>query len=242
MRIASSHDVVNSSSLGYSIVMEKPGSGRQNQKERTRRAIVAAAAKLIAAGTLPTMPEVASEALVSTATAYRYFPDQLSLLSAALQDGYAGIGERFQPDIGTESDPARRVDLATEGLLRRIVDREPLVRTVMALSLLRSVDGTLPHDDAAGVRPGFRRAWIDEALRPVEDQLDPKNLRVLRLALGAVMSSEALFALEDVMGVESAEAIEVCRWMARTLTGAMVGKTQPRTKRRSRTGGTSPKQ
>ena len=122
--------------------------GRQNQKERTRRAIVAAAAKLIAAGTLPTMPEVADEALVSTATAYRYFPDQLSLLSAALQDGYAGIGERFEPDIGPERDLERRVDIATEGLLRRIVDREPLVRTVMALSLLRSVDGATPREDA----------------------------------------------------------------------------------------------
>jgi len=220
--------------------MDKSAGGRQNQKERTRRAIVAAAAKLIAAGMLPTMPEVAGEALVSTATAYRYFPDQLSLLSAALQDGYAGIGERFKPDIGTERDLERRVDLATEGLLRRILDREPLVRTVMALSLLRSVDGTMPHDDAGGVRPGFRRAWIDEALSPAEAEFDPKDLRLLKLALGAVMSSEALFALEDVMGVDSEEAIEVCRWMARTLTGAMVRETKPKPKARSRKDGTSP--
>lgn len=227
--------------LGYSIAMDVTTGGRQNQKERTRRAIVAAAAKLIAAGTLPTMPEVADEALVSTATAYRYFPDQLSLLSAALRDGYAGIGERFQPDIGTERDLERRVDLATEGLLRRIVDREPLVRTVMALSLLRSVDSATPHDDAVGVRPGFRRAWIDEALRPAEGELGPENLRFLKLALGAVMSSEALFALEDVMGVESGEAIEVCRWMARTLTGAMVRETQPKPPARSRKDGASPR-
>lgn len=219
--------------MGYSVVMDVSVGGRQNQKERTRRAIVAAAAKLIAAGTLPTMPEVADEALVSTATAYRYFPDQLSLLSAALQDGYAGIGERFQPDIGTEQNLERRVDAATEGLLRRIVDREPLVRTVMALSLLRSVDGATPHDDATSVRPGFRREWIDEALRPAEEELDPRNLRLLKLALGAVMSSEALFALEDVMGVESDEAIEVCRWMARTLTGAMVRETRSKPSARS---------
>jgi len=193
--------------------------GRKNQRERTRRAIVAAAAKLVASGKLPTMPEVADEALVSTATAYRYFPDQLSLLSAALQDGYAGIGERFEPDIGPERDVERRVDLATEGLLRRIVDREPLVRTVMALSLLRSVEGTSPQD-ATTVRPGFRHAWIDEALGAAEGEIDIEDLRRLKLALGAVMSSEALFALEDVMGVETAEAIDVCRWMARTLTGA----------------------
>ena len=202
--------------------MSTMSDGRQNQKERTRRAIVAAAAKLIAAGTLPSMSAVADEALVSTATAYRYFPDLPSLLSAALRDAYAGMGDRFEPDVGTEANLERRVDVATEGLLRRIIAREPLVRAVMALSLLRSVDGTTPHDDAVGLRPGFRRQWIDEALRPANDEFDPENLRLLKLALGVVMSSEALFALEDIMGADPGEAIEVCRWMARTLTGAMV--------------------
>jgi AcrR family transcriptional regulator len=220
--------------------MNQTARGRENQKERTRRAIIAAAAKLIAAGTLPTMPAVADEALVSTATAYRYFPDQLSLLSAALQDGYAGIGERFEPAIGTESDVERRVDVATEGLLRRILEREPLVRTVMALSLLRSVDGTVPHEDASGVRPGFRLAWIDDALRPVEDQLNPESLRVLKLALGTVMSAEAIIALKDIMGVESDEAIAVCRWMARTLTSAVVGTSHATPKARSQKDGASP--
>lgn len=217
-----SYDVVKTVTCDYHVFMNTTSGGRQNQKERTRRAIVAAAAKLIAAGTMPSMSEVADEALVSTATAYRYFPDQLSLLSAALRDGYAGMGGRFQPDIGTEPDPERRVDVAAEGLLRRIIDREALVRTVMALSLLRSVDGTTPRGEAVGLRPGFRREWIDEALRPVENKIDPSNLRLLKLALGAVMSSEALFALEDVMGVGPDEAIEVCRWMARTLTGVVI--------------------
>jgi AcrR family transcriptional regulator len=200
--------------------MGRDSHGRQNQKERTRRAIVAAAARLAAAGTLPTMAQVAEQALVSTATAYRYFPDQLSLLRAALQEGYAAMGDQFAPDIGPELDLERRVDIATEGLLRRILEREPLVRTVMALSLLRSVEAPSPREDANAIRPGFRRAWIDEALRPAEVQLDPATLRRLKLALGAVMSSEALIALEDIMGVEPNEAVDVCRWMARSLTRA----------------------
>jgi hypothetical protein len=84
----------------------------------------------------------------------------------------------------------------------------------------------VPHEDAAAVRPGFRRAWIDDALRPVEHQLGPESLRRLKLALGAVLSAEALIALKDIMGVDSAEAIAVCRWMARTLTAAVVGESQ----------------
>ena len=206
--------------------MATTSQGRQNQKERTRRAIVAAAANLVAAGSLPTIPEVAQEALVSTATAYRYFPDQLSLLSAAVSDGYAGIGDRFRPDVGPSANVVERVDIATDGLLRRVLDREPLVRTVMALSLLRSVDGTTPLTEAAGVRPGFRHAWIDEALRPAESDLTPEELRTLKLALGVILGTEALVALKDIMGIESDEAIEVCRWMARTLTAAALAKGQ----------------
>ena len=39
----------------------------------------------------------------------------------------------------------------------------------MALSLtMLSVDGSSSDKEAAGVRPGFRRAWIDEAVRPLE--------------------------------------------------------------------------
>lgn len=198
--------------------MEAASSGRQNQRERTRRAIVGAAAALIEAGRLPSMPEVAAEALVSTATAYRYFPDQLSLLSAALQDGFGSMREQFAPAIPEGGSPADRVATATSRLYRLLLDREPLIRAVMALSLLRTVDGTTPRADAVGVRPGFRREWIDEALRPAEDRTDPVVLRRLKLALGVVIGPEALVALEDTLGVSEAEALAVCEWMARTLT------------------------
>lgn len=54
--------------------------GRANQKLRTRRAIVQAAAELSRTGREVTMAEIAAAALVSEATAYRYFPDLVSLL------------------------------------------------------------------------------------------------------------------------------------------------------------------
>lgn len=60
------------------------GTGRTNQKQRTRTAIVAAARELIGTGAEVTMPAIARAALVSEATAYRYFPDLPSLISEAL--------------------------------------------------------------------------------------------------------------------------------------------------------------
>ncbi|MFN2452158.1 MAG: TetR/AcrR family transcriptional regulator [Candidatus Dormibacteria bacterium] len=201
--------------------------GRPNQRERTRRAIVGAAVALVQAGRLPSMPEVAAEALVSTATAYRYFPDQLSLLSAALQDGLWSMREDFVPSIPEGGSAADRVATAADRMYRLLLDREPLIRAVMALSLLRTVDGTTPRADAVRVRPGFRREWIDAALRPAEERADPVALRRLKLALGVVIGPEALVALEDTMGVSQAEALAVCEWMARTLT--TVALTEPLT-------------
>ena len=60
--------------------------GRSNQKKRTRAAIVEAARELIGTGAEVTMPTVARAALVSEATAYRYFPDLPSLTDAERDD------------------------------------------------------------------------------------------------------------------------------------------------------------
>lgn len=198
------------------------GSGRINQKERTRRAIVAAAADLIAAGVLPTVSRAAEEALVSTATAYRYFPDQQSLIAAAAADARTGMADWGAPDLASGSDPVERVDEATRALLGRIIGREPLVRAVMGTSLLRSVDGASARTESNAMRPGFRRAWIEAALEPCAKGMDAADRRLLTLALGVCISSDALIALEDVMGIDPNEAVEVLAWMSRTLTRATI--------------------
>ncbi|MFN3628321.1 MAG: TetR family transcriptional regulator, partial [Parvibaculum sp.] len=47
---------------------------RANQKRRTRKDLLQAAARLLKEGRNPSLEEIAEEALVSRATAYRYFP------------------------------------------------------------------------------------------------------------------------------------------------------------------------
>ena len=53
---------------------------RLAQKLRTRAALLDAARSLVADGIEPTIAEVADAAMVSRATAYRYFPTQEALL------------------------------------------------------------------------------------------------------------------------------------------------------------------
>ena len=83
--------------------------GRVNQKRRTHDAIVRAAAELIGTGRDVTMPEIAQAALVSEATAYRYFPDLPSLLQEAVAGQLTTPAEALAPVAGcaTRSSASR---------------------------------------------------------------------------------------------------------------------------------------
>lgn len=102
---------------------EQTTSGRVNQKLRTHRAIVAAAAELSRTGREVTMPEIAKAALVSEATAYRYFPDLASLLKEAIAGQLPTPAEALKSVEGSE-DPVERVAAAAEFLLRHVLARQ----------------------------------------------------------------------------------------------------------------------
>src|SRR5215472_16341700 len=127
-------------------------SSRVNQKARTRRAFVAATRELIRAGGEVTMPAVAKSALVSEATAYRYFPDLASLLREALAGVWPNPETALAPVAGSD-DPVERVACATEVLLRHVLTYQGAVRAMIA--------ATITQPDQAAMRPGHRFGLID---------------------------------------------------------------------------------
>ena len=133
-------------------------SSRVNQKERTRRAIVAATRDLIRTGGEVTMPAVAKSALVSEATAYRYFPDLASLLREALAGLWPSPEAALAPVEGSD-DPVERVACATQALLRHVLTYQSGVRAMIA--------ATITRPGGPAVRPGHRFGLIDYALRPL---------------------------------------------------------------------------
>jgi AcrR family transcriptional regulator len=188
-------------------------SSRVNQKERTRRAIVAAARDLIHAGGEVTMPAVAKSALVSEATAYRYFPDLASLLPEALAGVWPSPEAALAPVAGSE-DPVERVAYATEALLRHVLAYQGAVRGMIA--------ATITRPGGPAVRPAHRFGLIDYALRPLAG--DDAVLAQLKLDLAVVVSAEALFTLTDLCGLSAEDAIASAVHTARTLTQAAAGK------------------
>jgi AcrR family transcriptional regulator len=187
-------------------------SSRVNQKERTRRAIVAATRELIRTGGEVTMPGVAKSALVSEATAYRYFPDLASLLREALAGLWPSPEAALAPVAGSD-DPAERVACATQALLRHVLTYQSGVRAMIAATITR------PGEAAA--RPGHRFGLIDHALRPLA--ADTAVLAQLKRDLAVVISAEALFTLTDLCGLSPEDAIASAVHTARTLTQAATG-------------------
>jgi AcrR family transcriptional regulator len=191
--------------------------GRVNQKQRTRAAILAAARDLITGSAEVTMPAVARAALVSDATAYRYFPDLVSLLREAVAGTWPSPAEALA-SVEHSTDPVERIAVATERLLHHVQAYQGAVRAMIAASVVRP--------ESADIRPGYRFALIDLALAPLEHSLgrqNPEAFRQLKQDLTVVVSAEALFTLTDLCRLSPGEAIASAVRSARTITAAADG-------------------
>lgn len=190
--------------------MSQTAPGRANQRFRTRTAIVRAAAELSGTGGDVTMPEIAHAARVSEATAYRYFPDLVSLLREAWAGQLPSPADALA-SVADSTDPVERVAVATEHLMRLVLARQGAVRAMIAATIARPAQA----DD----RPALRFGLIEHALAPLGDS---EVVEQLRQDLAVVVSAEALFCLTDLHGLEPEAAIASAVHTATTLTRAAV--------------------
>jgi AcrR family transcriptional regulator len=188
--------------------------GRVNQKARTRRAIIDACRELVRTGAEMTMPEVARRALVSEATAYRYFPDLVSLLGETIDGLWPSPAAALEP-VASSRDPVERVAFACEFLLRGVLAYQGAVRAM--------ISGTITRPGFAAARPGIRFGLLDCALAPFETALAAEALAQLKRDLAVVVSAEALFTLTDLCKLRPDDAIASATRTAATLTGAAFG-------------------
>jgi AcrR family transcriptional regulator len=195
------------------MVVSRQDAGRTNQKHRTRRAIIEAAAELVRENKTPSVAEAAERALVSRATAYRYFPSQQSLLievqADATQPSIDALLEKTGPDI------AARVDAVTRELTRMVLADEALFRNQIRAAqdawFARQGDASLP------VREGRRLAWIDKALEPANSSASRKELAQLRTGLAVVIGVDAVISFRDVCGLGPKATEDAMAWTARAL-------------------------
>jgi len=187
--------------------------GRPKQRMRTRKDLLQAAARLMAAGSSPSLEEVAEEAMVSRATAYRYFPGLDALLNEAALDMAAP-----DPSI-LDSAPAglvERILLIDDALDAMIRTNELPLRTMLVHALQRRMRG----EDELPVRQNRRMPMLEAAIGGADEALAADARDRLAKALSLVIGTESMIVTKDVLQISDDEAREVRRWAIRALAAA----------------------
>jgi len=195
--------------------------GRPNQRRRTRKDLLQAAARLMKQGRKPSLEEIAEEAIVSRATAYRYFPSVEALHREAALDVAVPSAETLF-GAGSPDDPIARVERVDTMLHEMMLANEVQLRMLLAHSLERVAGGDAhgPHDGTMPARQNRRSPLIDAALEPARQEFKPAALKHLAKALALIIGTEAMVVFKDVLQVDDAEARRVKRWAIRALIDA----------------------
>jgi AcrR family transcriptional regulator len=190
---------------------------RENQKQRTRKDLLQAASRLMKQGRKPSLEEVAAEATVSRATAYRHFPSIDALLLEASLDVATPDADTLFPQRSSNDPLARllRVDAALHDM---ILSNEAPLRMMLAHSLERVAKGE--SEDEVPRRQNRRTPLIEAALGPARDEFRPATLDTLIQALALVIGTEAMVVCKDVLQLDDARTRKVKRWAIRALVDA----------------------
>jgi AcrR family transcriptional regulator len=197
---------------------------RPNQKRRTRKDLLQAASRLMKQGRKPSIDDIAEEALVSRATAYRYFPGPEALLvEASLDVAVPDVADLFGE--GAPADPVSRLQRVDTALHDVIVSNEASFRMMLIHSLQQGIGRE--EGNELPVRQNRRTQLIEAALEPLRAKISPEALETLMRALALIIGTEGVIVVRDVLQLEDAAAREVKRWAIAALVEAAMGRSAP---------------
>jgi AcrR family transcriptional regulator len=188
------------------------GEGRANQRRRTRRALIEAALALCEGGRKPSFQEVAERAMVSRATAYRYYSSVEDLISDAMF-------ERAVPPLDSVFQPGRDEPAEAAGRAARTMNQLLLADEVGLHAVERSfMSAWLDNPpQSRPPRPARRMQYIAPIVESLKGELTPSARKRLTHALTLLMGTEAALALRDVAGASVDEALAASAWAAQAL-------------------------
>jgi len=191
---------------------------RPDPKERTRRLLRQAAQDLLRAGKPLTVPAVAEAAGVSRATAYRYFPNNESVvLHATMAMAVDPIAETAPTAAGSPEDLDARAAELIRTTAAWAFDHETELRTVLRLSLSPDPEHPRPRRFMTN-----RDRWISSLLQGLPEHVPAAARDRLAAALTPLFGSDAIVWTTDMAGLSRDQAIDLLEWMARALIAATV--------------------
>jgi AcrR family transcriptional regulator len=198
--------------------------GRIKQKQRTRIALLDAAADLSRRGVSPSIGQIAEAANISPATAYRYFPNTQSLWNdVAIRRISADALTADLPD-----DIVERVEIVIRRIARMQFADEALWREALrAVQERWLAQQHVEVGERAPVRGTTRIEALTIALRPLQPTLGAAAFTRAVQALMFLCGVEALVVARDALGLEEEAAAEVMCWSARAIITTAIEESGP---------------
>ncbi len=172
------------------------------------------------------MPEAAERALVSVATAYRYFSTAEDLWWEASTETVMRQGVVVEADEQMQAagdDPQLRLSALTRSIGFGMLDDQVPYRQFAKTALemwFRQTD--VRENERVPTRQGRRNEQIRKAIAPLRATLSQHDFDRVAHALGLVVGAEAMIALTDAVGLDVPAAkntlLDAGRWL---LAGAL---------------------
>jgi len=189
-------------------------------RNRTMHLLREAARELLRTGGPLTVPAAAERAGVSRATAYRYFPNNDSVVlhaTMSLTDNPLDDADWDSSAVASPDELGARAAELVRATATWAFDHETELRTMLRLSLT-------PEREEVKPRRGLtnRGRWIGALLEGLPSDVPPAARERLAAALIPLFGSDAVVWTTDMAELPRDEAIELLAWMARVLIAATV--------------------
>jgi len=183
-------------------------------RARTRRLLIETAMRMFDNGAFPSITEVAQEAQLSRATAYRYFPTQSALVSAIVTETLSPM-KSWRP---TRTEASERIDELLTFAFPRMLQHEGTLRAALHLSLTQWAQSqSFSKPGKEKLVRGNRKALLAHVVEPLNDELPPEMVERVIQALSLVYGSEIFLVMKDIWGCDDKQLEDIGKWIAKAI-------------------------
>lgn len=166
---------------------------------------------------MPSISELATEAGVSRATAYRYFPTQSDLITATVNESLGPILTWRPKSDKTEERISELINYSYP----RMFEHEGALRAALQVSLQQWADTRSQHNHndlkEKHFQRGNRKKILSMVTEPMESEFSPDIIDKTIKAFSVIYGSEILLVLKDIWKMDNAQVMSMIQWMAKAI-------------------------
>ncbi len=184
-------------------------------RKRTYILLVTTALDLFEKGAMPSVSDLALEAGVSRATAYRYFPTQSDLIAATVNASLGPILTWRPKSEKTEE----RIDELLQYAFPRMFEHEGVLRAALQASLQQWALNRSALQDPKDKRleRGNRKDILKMVTSPMKDEYPTEIVDKVIKAFSVIYGSEIFLVLKDIWKLDNNQVTEIAQWMAKAI-------------------------